>query len=250
VAATRKAREKQRNDAINLVYGLSLLGGIWVGLRTHSYVAGLAVVGIMVLATALVLSVLSRRRMTRLLASGIGEIDTSSGERFEEILVALFRARGYRAKLTPNGADFGADLVLDRNGHSTVVQAKRWKKDVGIAAVQEVVAAKAHYGAECAMVITNAHFTQAAVTLANSNGVDLWDRDRLAKELPKRAPSQASASAQEPVREPPPVAAPDEPTGTLSCPRCGTAMVARTSAHGPFWGCSAFPRCRGTLPRD
>jgi restriction system protein len=120
---------------------------------------------------------------------------------------------------------------------------------VGIAAVQEVVAAKAHYGANRAMVVTNAHFTQAAVTLANSNDVDLWDRDRLAKELLERAPSQASASPQGPGPEPPLIAASGEPTKTVSCPRCGAAMVARTSAHGPFWGCTAFPRCRGTLAR-
>lgn len=37
------------------------------------------------------------------------------------------------------------------------------------------------------------------------------------------------------------------------CPRCSSEMVLRTAARGPnagqqFWGCSTFPRCRGTIP--
>ena len=30
------------------------------------------------------------------------------------------------------------------------------------------------------------------------------------------------------------------------CPDCGGKMVPRTSAHGKFWGCANFPRCKGT----
>jgi len=37
-----------------------------------------------------------------------------------------------------------------------------------------------------------------------------------------------------------------------TCPRCGGAMVLRTARQGPragsqFWGCSGYPRCRGTM---
>ncbi len=31
------------------------------------------------------------------------------------------------------------------------------------------------------------------------------------------------------------------------CPRCGKPLVQRTSARGPFWGCSGFPNCRFTV---
>lgn len=30
------------------------------------------------------------------------------------------------------------------------------------------------------------------------------------------------------------------------CPVCDGPMTPRTSAHGKFWGCKAFPKCRGT----
>jgi len=32
------------------------------------------------------------------------------------------------------------------------------------------------------------------------------------------------------------------------CPQCGKPMRRRMSAKGEFWGCSAFPECRGTKP--
>ncbi len=35
---------------------------------------------------------------------------------------------------------------------------------------------------------------------------------------------------------------------TISCPECGAPMVLRQSRYGPFWGCSRYPECKGTLP--
>jgi four helix bundle suffix protein len=32
------------------------------------------------------------------------------------------------------------------------------------------------------------------------------------------------------------------------CPQCGKPMRQRKSAKGNFWGCSAFPECKGTRP--
>ena len=32
----------------------------------------------------------------------------------------------------------------------------------------------------------------------------------------------------------------------LKCPMSKGPMKARRSAHGPFWGCAAYPRCTGT----
>lgn len=31
------------------------------------------------------------------------------------------------------------------------------------------------------------------------------------------------------------------------CPRCGSRMILRNGSRGKFYGCSRFPRCRGTL---
>ena len=34
------------------------------------------------------------------------------------------------------------------------------------------------------------------------------------------------------------------------CPVCGAAMRQRNSQHGPFWSCTRYPDCKGTLPME
>lgn len=40
----------------------------------------------------------------------------------------------------------------------------------------------------------------------------------------------------------------DRHAGSPTCPQCGKPMRRRKSAKGDFWGCSAFPDCKGTRP--
>jgi restriction system protein len=119
------------------------------------------------------------RREQKLKESGIREIDQMSGRAFEEYLKALLKDVGYRVKLTPASGDFGADLVLTTSDQRIIVQAKRYKKNVGIKAVQEIATAKSHYNADECWVITNSFFTEPAKRLASSNHVRLVDRDQL-----------------------------------------------------------------------
>jgi len=82
-------------------------------------------------------------------------------------------------KVTPASGDYGADLVLTTSDQRIIVQAKRYKKNVGIKAVQEIASAKSHYSAYECWVITNSFFTEPAKKLASSNHVRLVDRDQL-----------------------------------------------------------------------
>ncbi len=109
------------------------------------------------------------------------EIDCLTGKDFEWLLREVYSSRGAKCLLTPYCGDWGADLVLEQNGVKTVVQAKRYKKAVGIRAVQEAVAAKAKYGASEAVVVTNSTFTKSAVELARVNRVRLRGRTELEK---------------------------------------------------------------------
>lgn len=34
------------------------------------------------------------------------------------------------------------------------------------------------------------------------------------------------------------------------CPECGGGMVSRSSAWGKFWGCKAYPECKGKRRED
>lgn len=106
-------------------------------------------------------------------------IDRMSGSEFEAFLDTLFKSMGYSSTNLKDTGDFGADLLIRGNGRKTVVQAKRYSKNVSLSAVQEIVAAKAYYESEDAAVATNSYFTRSAQELAQVNGVTLWDRDDL-----------------------------------------------------------------------
>lgn len=246
---TRKQRERRSASTADAAYGLSLLGIAYGWLQFRSLLAGLTI-GVAFLGMVAVGLLLIRNRHDGILRrAGLGDLDRMNGEQFEELLQAKFRANGYRVTLTPNGADFGADLLLDRNGTRTAIQAKHWKtRKVGVRAVREVVAARAHYGADQAAVIASGDFTDQAVQLAASNGVYLWDRARLARELLNHASRAPLMAAVETEAQPVSVRERELPVAsTPYCPRCGTPMVRRSGRYGPFWGCSNYPGCRATI---
>jgi hypothetical protein len=149
-------------------------------------------------------------KMRRLRRAGIFEIDGMSGAMFEQRLAVLFRGLGYSAEIVGSSAgDYGGDLIVAKDGTNTVVQAKCWKKNVGVKAVQEVVGARGYYGADTAMVVTNARFTKQAQELARKNKVKLWGRGELIEALLKaqkgqagRAPVTRPILAVEPPAEP------------------------------------------------
>ncbi|MHB0979829.1 MAG: restriction endonuclease [Thermoleophilia bacterium] len=242
---TRKQRERQVASIADAAYVLALFAFAYGWLRYHSLLAGFLMGFVVLLLTAGGLYLLRRQREARLHAAGLGDLDHMNGEQFEEFLQVRLRDTGYRVTLTPNGADFGADLILERDGTKTAVQAKHWRtRKVGVRAVQEIAAAKAHYRADKAAVIASGDFTDQAVRLAASNAIELWDRARLARELlnhGNQAPPPLVAAA-DPQAQPEPSSA-----ASPTCPRCGSPMLRRSGRHGPFWGCSTYPGCRGTL---
>ena len=117
----------------------------------------------------------------RLLRAGMSDIDLMSGQDPEQRLVVAFHLAGFQVQHVGGSGDFGTDLILTQAGIRTVVQAKRWTGSVGQPAVREAAAARVHYGAHRAMVVTNSVFTPSAWSLAASNNVELWDRGSLSR---------------------------------------------------------------------
>ena len=113
----------------------------------------------------------------------INDIDSISGYDFERILKSLFQKMGYQVIHTTLSNDQGADLIVEKFGVKTVVQAKNWQNNVTNSGIQEAVAAIKHYDAQRAMVISSSGFTQSARELAQSNNVVLWDRSILSSML-------------------------------------------------------------------
>lgn len=118
-------------------------------------------------------------RYKQYLDSPLASVDRMKGDEFEEYLAAHFRKLGYHVSLTPKSNDYGADLIIKKDGEITVVQAKRYRDKVGIKAIQEIIGAKGYYKADKMMVVTNSYFTAGAVKLATANNVTLWDRNSI-----------------------------------------------------------------------
>src|SRR5687767_3174815 len=143
---------------------------------------------------------LTIRRQRRLARSRISEIDLMDGHTFERYLQTLFVRHGYGVEhVGANGGDYGGDLLIRKNGTRTLVQAKRYSKNVGVPAVQQAVTAKAMYDCTEAMVVTNSGFTQQARNLAQANRVRLVAREELVTLLldaQKRNGSSVAASTE------------------------------------------------------
>lgn len=110
-------------------------------------------------------------------------IKNLSGTDLELYIADLFKpfeGLGWKVWMTPV-RDYGADLVLDNpDGYRHIFQCKHredGERSEDIKAVQEVVAAKAFYKAQKAIVITSAeNYTSSAEELARANEVVLWRR--------------------------------------------------------------------------
>ena len=130
----------------------------------------------------------------------IEKVDIMDGITFEQFLKRLFLYRGYQVSETARTGDYGADLVLKRDGATTVVQAKRYNANVGARAIQEIYSARHHYHADHMMVVTNTHFTRQAIEMATEQEIELIDREELItlmSEVRSEIESTLTASEQE-----------------------------------------------------
>jgi restriction system protein len=230
---TRKQAKKRSN--IVSVCSLVTFISSWYFLKATFIAAGISAV-IVYVGGYIIYEILDFRKRKILISSGISDIDTMDGFQFEHYLVELFKKYHYKAVRTPDSGDYGADLILKKDGKKIVVQAKRYVNNVGIKAVQEVLGAKSYYKADEGWVVANSNYTKAAIKLAKESNVRLVARAELVSMLfhlqtkndkPNPKEIKQSVEAQE----------------KKICSECGSEMVLRSSKHGVFWGCTNFPKC-------
>lgn len=186
-------------------------------------------------------------------------IDGMSWREFELLVGEGFRLQGYQVvESGGGGADGGVDLVLTRpgkrGGETFLVQCKQWRAyKVGVSVVRELYGVMAARGATGGFVITSGCFTDDAIEFASGRNVSLVDGSKLV-ELIRRAKAggrQAAAQTDPAKVHTSNVAA----TEGTACPVCSEPMVRRTAKRGTnagraFWGCTAYPACRGTRAID
>jgi restriction system protein len=169
---------------------------------------------------------------------------------FEAIVGEAFRRRGYGViENAVDGPDGGVDLVLRKDGERFFVQCKQWKKSsVGVKPVRELFGVISAREAAGGFFVCSGSYTEDAKAFAKQSGIELIDGEALQRMI-------------EVARTPEPFLDPTESkrvtttakvaSATPPCPSCGSAMTERVAKRGAnagskFWGCTAYPKCRGT----
>lgn len=183
-----KRRKKKNDELANILTGIVVLISVYVFLQTQSVSLTIIVFFTSFIILLGIQLFLKKMREERLKRSGIHEVDRMSGYQFEKYLSTLFKENGYKTRVTKSSGDYGADLIIKKSGITTVVQAKRYNSTVGLKAVQEIVSSVRYYKADKALVVTSNYFSKPAEKLANSNNVELIDRNKLINMMLKVEP--------------------------------------------------------------
>jgi restriction system protein len=203
-----------------------------------SKVAHLIMVPLVAVAIFSFINQLRKRKMLEN-QTGLDSIKDLSWKQFEELVGEALRRRGYQVLENPSqGADGGVDLRLRKNGKLVFVQCKHWKsRSVGVKIVRELYGVMAAKKATNGIVVSGGNFTKEAKEFTQGKPIVLMGGYQLLKLISE---VQKSANISATVGR------------NVICPKCGRAMILRTAKKGnyagkKFWGCSEFPRCRGTL---
>lgn len=165
-------------------------------------------------------------------------------QEFEVLVAEAFRRDGYEVRETgQGGADGGIDLILKKTGETSIVQCKSWKdRQVGVKPIRELFGVMVSEEADDAIFVTSGGYTAEAMIFAKGKPMTLIDGGQLLA-LIKTVLDEGEGNERD-VGSAIQDAVP-------ACPSCGKAMVKRQARRGAnqgqeFWGCSEFPKCRGT----
>jgi len=108
------------------------------------------------------------------------DVDNMTGLDFEKYIANLLTELGYeKVVTTPASGDFGIDVIAFKDEIKYGIQCKNYKEPLSNKCVQEAFSGKQYYNCHVGIVITNSTFTPHAIAQAKSNGILLWDRNKL-----------------------------------------------------------------------
>ena len=205
------------------------------------------VLGVGLLGAAM--SWIGRRQRRRLLDAqhGLDSIAALGWRHFEQLVGEAFRRLGYTVEETGlGGADGGIDLVLSKNGRRVLVQCKQWRRrQIPVNVVREMYGLLTHHRADEVKIACSGTYTRDAAQFANGKPIELIAGEELLRMVRAvQAAPERNARVTQTVE---PTAAVSTFAAQPACPKCGKAMVERNNRKTgqKFWGCSAFPVCRG-----
>jgi HJR/Mrr/RecB family endonuclease len=104
---------------------------------------------------------------------------------FEEFIKELFEEKGYESQLTQKSADYGIDVIAEKNSEKIAIQVKRYQKSnkVGSPAVRKTLGSKHRVKADKTILITTSGFTSNAIETGEDAPIELWDSSKLHEEV-------------------------------------------------------------------
>ena len=106
-------------------------------------------------------------------------VPSMSPAEYEQYTARQLEQAGWNVTHCGRQGDQGCDVIAELRGFKAVIQCKLYRKRCGNSAVQEIVGARRHYGAQIMAVVCPAGFTESAQQLAASNGVHLLHHSQL-----------------------------------------------------------------------
>jgi hypothetical protein len=154
----------------------------------------------------------------------------------------MFKAMGWVVESTAASGDHGIDGIIRRDGHTAIVQCKRYAvgRTVGEPEIRDLTGAVTKSSAERGILVTTASFTKRAEAWASTEKIELIDGDKLAGMLQCAFPDELPFPASIPI----------EGFGFDSlpkvCPVDGGRIGAIQGIRGVFLACKNHPRCHWT----
>ena len=158
------------------------------------------------------------------------------GLEFEQELGEVFKRLGYTVQSTPRTGDQGIDIILRKDGKTTIVQCKSHQSPVGPAVARELYGSMRATKADGAILACTGGFTRGVKQFAQGKPINLISAAELAKMGERVEHTRIEYVDKSGPANPP------------TCPvrGCGEKMTLKTGRFGKLWGCPEWPLCRGT----
>lgn len=124
-----------------------------------------------------------RWRDYKLYRSSIYDIDSKEIGDFKRHLNDVIVRLGYVIEWTKHKDDNEVSMVASKDGVKVMLRAVRNGGAIGWQLIEESLKVMKFHGCHQLIMVTNKHFTVRAKEFAAVNGVILWDRDKLIKNL-------------------------------------------------------------------
>jgi restriction system protein len=128
--------------------------------------------------------------------TGIESLRAMRWSEFEMLTGEAFRRQGYAVEETGlGGADGGIDLILRKNGQTTLVQCKQWQnRQVGVTVVREMYGLLVHHQAAAVKIVALGDYTPDAHRFAQGKPIELIHGGELISTVRSLQTSKARAT--------------------------------------------------------